>query len=123
MNRPKPSKKPVLSWLKILLPLIVSGLTLFSSGSATGQTTASLSPAQTDSIVNAFFLLQFDMKVDAASARAHAKIDSVRIADLEWLTADLRKEAGRQRVRDLITFGVAVAVAGTIYYLGGRAAK
>lgn len=96
--------------------LLTAGLAC-CGGSATAQ--SDLEAAQTDSIVNAFYLLQFDMRVAEAKATAHSQIDSLRIADLNQQLRDARM----QRYRDLGMFGVAVVVAGLIFWAGGRAAN
>lgn len=98
----------------LLLTGILVGLA-FCAGSATAQ--SDLEAAQTDSIVNAFYLLQFDMRVAEAKAGAHAQLDSLRIVDLQLQL----KEARLQRYRDLGVFGVAVVVAGLIFWAGSRA--
>lgn len=119
MNRLPRCKKPGNNWQKILQALALSGLLLSLPGTASAQQASELSVAQQDSVMNAFFLLQFDMKVAEAKWSARASVDSLHIADLKWDLQDARK----QRYRDMLVFGIAAAAAGVIFYLGGRAAQ
>jgi hypothetical protein len=69
--------------------------------------------------MDAFYLLKYDYEVLGARMASEAKMDSLRIADIQAQLLDARK----QRYRDLGVFGIAVVTAGLIFYLGGRAAQ
>lgn len=107
------------SWQRICRALLTSGLTVCWIGSASAALPRQESDARTDSLTTAFFLLKFDTDVERARMLATAKVDSLHISGLESALADARK----QRYRDMLTFGIAAAFAGVIFYLGGRASQ
>ena len=99
-----------------LPPLLLSVLVFCGGTDSVAQPSAA---AETDSIVDAFYLLQFDYRVDQARWTARAEMDSLRIADVVRQVELERK----QRKREMVVMGVSVVVAGVIYWLGGMASQ
>lgn len=99
-----------------LPPLLLSGLLCFGGTESVAQESAA---AECDSVADAFFLLQFDYRVDQARWAARAEMDSLRIADVVKQVELERK----QRRRETIVMGLSVIVAGVIFWLGGAASE
>lgn len=99
-----------------LPPLLLSVLVCCGGTDSAAQTSAT---AEADSIVDAFYLLQFDYRVDQARWAARAEMDSLRIADVVRQVELERK----QRKREMVVMGVSIIVAGVIFWLGGVASE
>lgn len=99
-----------------LPPLLLSVLVCCGGTESAAQPSAA---AEADSIVDAFYLLQFDYRVDQARWAARAEMDSLRIADVVRQVELERK----QRKREMVVMGVSIIVAGVIFWLGGVASE
>ena len=99
-----------------LPPLLLAALVCCGGTDSVAQPSAA---AETDSIVDAFYLLQFDYRVEKARWLARGDMDSLRIADVMRQVELERK----QRKREVIVMGVSVIVAGVIFWLGGMASE
>ena len=99
-----------------LAPLLLSVLVCCGGTESVAQPSAA---AEADSIVDAFYLLQFDYRVDQARWTARAEMDSLRIADVVRQVELERK----QRKREMVVMGVSIVVAGVIFWLGGVASE
>lgn len=119
MNKLPLWKLRAASWLPTLVLTGALSVLVFCDGRASEAQPTDLETAQTDSIVDAFYLLQFDFKVAEARHLARAQMDSLRIVDINAQLQESRK----QRYRDMAVFGISVVTAGLIFYLGGRAAR
>lgn len=99
-----------------LPPLLLSVLLCCGGTDSVAQPSAT---AECDSVVDAFFTLQFDYRVDKARWFARAQMDSLRISDVVRQVELERK----QRKREMVVTGVAVIIAGVIFWLGGEAGR
>lgn len=99
-------------WLTLLL---ASGL-VFSAGDAIGEEMAT---AETDSIYDAFFLLQYDFDLYKAKSEAMSEMDKIRFERMEtFLTRQIDDERSR-RYRGYLIIGISAVTAGVLMYLGG----
>ena len=119
MNKLPLWKLRAASWPPALALALLLSVLAYSSGHAQGEPGSVAADAQVDSIVDAFYLLQYDFRVAEARHTANAKMDSLRISDVVAQLSDAKK----QRYKDMAVFGIAVVTAGLIFYLGGRAAQ
>lgn len=117
MNRRAPWRPQGGTWRGTFLPPLLLSVLLCCGG--TESVAQESAAAECDSITDAFFLLQYDYRVDQARWFAKAHMDSLRIADVVRQVELERK----QRKREMVVMGVSVIVAGVIFWLGGAASE
>lgn len=117
MLRPRLWRPLAGTWPGSFLPPLLLSVLLCCGG--TGSVAQESAAAECDSVADAFFLLQYDYRVDQARWTARAQMDSLRIADVVRQVELERK----QRKREMVVTGVAVIIAGVIFWLGGEAGR
>lgn len=97
MNRLSPWKMRAASWLPTLALALLLSVLAFSSGRASGVPAETSADAQTDSIVDAFYLLQFDFRVAEARHQAAAKMDSLLLVAANDRLLEYKDQLKRDR--------------------------